>query len=65
MRIFAAAKATFNVFLCDLFLFASNIDMENYADYNMPCLTNKHLRRFARFVTICTRLPHGCFFSIV
>ena len=38
----------FNVFLCDLFLFASNSNMENYADYNMPYLTNKHLRRFAR-----------------
>ena len=26
----------FNVFLCDLFLFKSNIDLESYADNNIP-----------------------------
>ena len=34
----------FNIFfLCDLFLFVSDIDIANYADDNTPHATNKHL----------------------
>ena len=33
----------FNIFLCDLFLFVSDIDIANYADDNTPHATDKHL----------------------
>ena len=33
----------FNIFLCDLFLFVSDIGIANYADDNTPHATDKHL----------------------
>ena len=33
----------FNIFLCDLILFANDIGIENYADDNTPHATNEHL----------------------